>query len=77
MDHPIGKVIELILERFYFRIEWPLPFLLSLLYLSRYLPGIFPVFFFSFGVIIFSFGLFNHFSEKYFYLELFETGVDL
>ena len=74
MDHPIGKAIELILERFYFRIEWPLPSLLSLLYLSRYLPSFF---LFRFRIIIFLLGLFNYFSSKFFYLELCETGVNL
>lgn len=74
VDHPIGKAIELILERFYFRIEWPLPSLLSLLYLSRYLPSFF---LFRFRIIIFLLGLFNYFSSKFFYLELCETGVNL
>lgn len=63
VDHPIGKAIELILERFYFRIEWPLPSLLSLLYLSRYLPSFF---LFRFRIIIFLLGLFNYFSSKFF-----------
>lgn len=66
VDHPIGKVIELILERFYFRIEWSLPFLLSLLYLSWYLPSFF---LFHLGIIIFLFDLFNDFSSKFFYFS--------
>lgn len=66
MDHPIGKVIELILERFYFRIKWSLPFLLSLLYLTRYFHSFF---LFHLGIIIFLFGLFNDFSSKFFYFS--------